>query len=263
LTLKIRCFYYLKIQQNSLPNTDFILEFLMDLSIFGLIRNAGIVVQAIIALLCIMSIYSWTVIFTKYFTLNAAHKKGIEGLREFEKAKSLRDAVQNLGHDTTSPLYAVAQYGVTEFNLAKEALVGTDVVVNNVRRSLHQGVNNETNKLNGAIAILATCSSSAPFIGLFGTVWGIMSSFQAIGLMKSAALATVAPGISEALIATALGLAVAIPAAISYNLFLSKIITLENLLVDFAGTFLNRVQRELHSQKGTPSSTTLKPQSNK
>ena len=227
----------------------------MDLSIFALVGNAGIVIQLIMAFLVIMSIYSWTVIFTKFFSLNAAQKKAIEGLRKFEKAKNLRDAVQNLGHDTTSPLYAVAQYGVTEFNLSKEAFVTTDVVVDNVRRSLHQGVNNVTNRLNGAIAILATCSSSAPFIGLFGTVWGIMSSFQAIGLMKSAALATVAPGISEALIATALGLAVAIPAAIAYNLFLSKIIQIENLLIDFAGTFLNRVQRELHSQSGIRSTT--------
>ena len=234
----------------------------MDLSIFALIGNAGIVIQIIMAFLVIMSIYSWTVIFTKFFNLNAAQKKAITGLRKFEKAKNLRDAVQNLGHDTTSPLYAVAQYGVTEFNLSKEAFVTTDVVVDNVRRSLHQGVNNETNRLNGAIAILATCSSSAPFIGLFGTVWGIMSSFQAIGLMKSAALATVAPGISEALIATALGLAVAIPAAIAYNLFLSKIIQIENLLIDFAGTFLNRVQRELHNQSGIRSSASSKSVSN-
>lgn len=229
----------------------------MDLSIFALISNAGIVVQAIMMLLCIMSIYSWTVIFTKCFNLRITQKKAIEGLRYFEQSKSLRDAVQNLGHDTQSPLYSVAQYGVTEFNLAKEALVTTDVVVDNVRRSLHQGVNNETNKLNRSIAILATCSSAAPFIGLFGTVWGIMSSFQAIGIMRSASLATVAPGISEALIATALGLGVAIPAAIAYNLFLSKIIHIESLLIDFAGTFLNKVQRELHSQKGArPASTT-------
>lgn len=223
----------------------------MDLSILALVSNAGIVVQAIMALLCMMSIYSWTVIFTKSLTLYTTQKKAVEGLRYFEQSKSLRDAVQNLGHDTHSPLYAVAQYGVTEFNLAKEALVTSDVVVDNIRRSLHQGINNETNKLNRSIAILATCSSAAPFIGLFGTVWGIMSSFQAIGIMRSASLATVAPGISEALIATALGLAVAIPAAIAYNLLLSKIIHIESLLINFAGTFLNKVQRELHSQKGT------------
>ena len=228
----------------------------MDLSIVSLIANAGFVVKAILLLLCLMSVYSWSVIFTKCFYLSRARRKALDGLRDFEKSKTLRDAVQNLGHDTSSPLYSVAQYGVAEFNLSKEAFVSTDVVVDNVRRSLHQGVNNETNRLNGSISILATCSSAAPFIGLFGTVWGIMSSFQAIGVMQSASLATVAPGISEALIATALGLGVAIPAAISYNLFLSKIIHIENLLIDFAGTFLNRVQRELHSQKGNrPTST--------
>lgn len=221
----------------------------MDLSVMGLILSAGIVVQAVMLFLCGMSIYSWAVIFTKFFYLGKSRKKAMLGLQNFEAAKSLREAVQQLGSDTKSPLYSVAQYGVKEFNLSKDALVTTDVVVDNVRRSLHQGVNNETNKLNSSISILATCANAAPFIGLFGTVWGIMTSFQAIGVMKSASLATVAPGISEALIATALGLAVAIPASIAFNSFISKIGQIENLLIDFAGTFLNRVQRELQSQK--------------
>ncbi len=221
----------------------------MDLSILHLITNAGLVVKGIMALLCFMSVYSWAVIFAKYFGLLRAQKKALHGLKEFEQANSLRDAVQYLGNDVRSPLYAVAQYGVSEFNRTKEALVTTDIIVDNVRRSLHQGVNNETNRLNASIAILATSANAAPFIGLFGTVWGIMSSFQSIGLMKSASLATVAPGISEALIATALGLGVAIPASMAFNLFLSRISKIETLLVDFAGTFLNRVQRELHGKK--------------
>ncbi len=221
----------------------------MDLSIIGLVMNAGPVVKAVMGLLCFMSIYSWAVIFAKFFGLRSAQKKVRKGLKDFEQASSLRDAVLFLGNDTKSPLFAVAQYGVYEFNRTKEAHVSTEIIVDNVRRSLHQGVNSETNRLNASIGILATSSNAAPFIGLFGTVWGIMTSFQAIGVMRSASLATVAPGISEALIATALGLGVAIPASMAYNLFLSKITTIETLLIDFAGTFLNRVQRELHSHK--------------
>ena len=110
----------------------------------------------------------------------------------------------------------------------------------------------ELGRLNRSLSVLATAANTAPFIGLFGTVWGIMNSFHAIGLMKSASLATVAPGISEALIATAIGLAVAIPATIAYNLFLGRLGGIETLLVNFAGAFLNRVQREINVQRGTP-----------
>ena len=99
------------------------------------------------------------------------------------------------------------------------------------------------------LPILATTANTAPFIGLFGTVWGIMNSFHSIGLSKSASLATVAPGISEALVATAIGLAVAIPATVGYNMFLSKLGQLDTLLGNFAGYFLNRVQREINSHR--------------
>ena len=160
--------------------------------------------------------------------------------------------MQSLGGDPSSPLYAVAQQGVLEFNRSKEAGASEEVVVDNVRRALHQGVGMELGRLNRSLSVLATAANTAPFIGLFGTVWGIMNSFHAIGLMKSASLATVAPGISEALIATAIGLAVAIPATIAYNLFLGRLGGIETLLVNFAGAFLNRVQREINVQRGTP-----------
>ena len=171
----------------------------------------------------------------------------LAGIYEFENAPNLRDAVQKLGKDTSSPLFSVAQYGVNEFNKGKEGQVNSKTIADNVRRSLHQGVNNETAKLNHSISILATCANASPFIGLFGTVWGILTTFSAIGALKSASLATVAPGIAEALIATALGLFVAIPASVAFNIFLGKINYVENLMVDFAGTFLNRVQRELNT----------------
>lgn len=217
------------------------------MDILQLIASAGIVVKFIMLLLLFASIFSWGIIITKTFVMKRSRTKVLEGIKNFEHAQSLREAVQKLGMDTNSPLFSVAQYGVNEFNKGKECQVSTKVIVDNVRRSLHQGVNNETAKLNHSISILATCANAAPFVGLFGTVWGILSTFTAIGAMKSASLATVAPGIAEALIATALGLFVAIPASVAFNIFVSKINYLENSMVDFAGTFLNRVQRELNS----------------
>ena len=158
-------------------------------------------------------------------------------------------ALDALGGDPDSPLYTVAHEGVTEFNRSKEAGNSEDVVVDNVRRALRQGVDMEMTRLTSSLSFLATSANTAPFIGLFGTVWGIMNTFHAIGAMKSASLATVAPGISEALIATAMGLLVAIPATIGYNTFHGSLGVLETRLVNFAGMFLNRVQRELNAHR--------------
>ncbi|MBS5049452.1 MAG: protein TolQ [Desulfovibrionaceae bacterium] len=224
----------------------------MEYSVFSLFLNATLLVKLIMGLLVCLSIYSWAIIIGKWVTLHSAHGKASEGLERFENARDLRQAVQSLGGDPSSPLYAVAQQGVLEFNRSKEAGASEEVVVDNVRRALHQGVGMELGRLNRSLSVLATAANTAPFIGLFGTVWGIMNSFHAIGLMKSASLATVAPGISEALIATAIGLAVAIPATIAYNLFLGRLGGIETLLVNFAGAFLNRVQREINVQRGTP-----------
>ncbi len=217
------------------------------MDIVQLVASAGIVVKFIMLLLVFASIYSWGIIITKAFLLSKSKKKILAGIYEFENAPNLREAVQKLGKDTNSPLFSVAQYGVNEFNKGKEGQVNSKTIADNVRRSLHQGVNNETAKLNHSISILATCANASPFIGLFGTVWGILTTFSAIGVLKSASLATVAPGIAEALIATALGLFVAIPASVAFNIYLGKINYVENLMVDFAGTFLNRVQRELNT----------------
>ena len=225
----------------------------MQYSLFSLFANATLLVQLIMGLLVCMSIYSWAIIISKWVSLHQAGTKASEGLERFTNAKDLRSAVQSLGGDPSSPLYAVAQHGVLEFNQSKEAGTTEEVVVDNVRRALHQGVNSEMGRLNRSLSVLATAANTAPFIGLFGTVWGIMNSFHAIGMMKSASLATVAPGISEALIATAMGLGVAIPATIAYNLFLGKLGGIETLLVNFAGAFLNRVQREVNVQHGARS----------
>ena len=220
------------------------------MDILSILAQATLVAKFVLVLLVLMSIGSWTLMFQKWFALKAAQRKAADGLDRFQKARDLREAVQSLGGDAASPLYHVAQQGVAEFNRLKEAGSSGDVVADNVRRSLRQGVGNEMTRLSASLSFLATAANTAPFIGLFGTVWGIMYSFHAIGQMKSASLATVAPGISEALIATAIGLFVAIPATVGYNVFLGMISSIEVQLVNFAGAFLNRVQREINAHRG-------------
>lgn len=221
----------------------------MEFSLFSMIANASLVAKGVLAILVLMSIGSWGLMIQKAFMLNAAQRKAARGSENFEKAANLREAVQMLGADPSSPLYSVAQKGVMEFNRAKELGNAADVIVDNVRRALRQGVGSELSRMQSSFSLLATTSNTAPFIGLFGTVWGIMHSFHSIGMSKSASLATVAPGISEALIATAIGLAVAVPATIGFNIFLGKLARIDTLLVNFAGIFLNRVQRELNAHR--------------
>ena len=222
-----------------------------------IILEATLVAQLVMLLLVVMSISSWTMIVYKWVTLSSAKKKAAAGLERFTNARDLREAVQSLGGDASSPLYHVAQQGVAEFNRLKEAGNSGDVVSDNVRRALRQGVSESMDRLGSSLSFLATAANTAPFIGLFGTVWGIMYSFHQISQLKSASIATVAPGISEALIATAVGLFVAIPATVGYNSFLSAMQHIEGELVNFAGVFLNRVQRELNAHSG---SKTMRPQ---
>lgn len=221
----------------------------MEFDFFAMIEQASLIAKLVLGILIFMSIGSWALMFQKLFTLNSATRKTIEGQSHFERAKDLREAVHSLGADPSSPLYYVAHQGVMEFNRAKELGNSSEILVDNVRRSLRQGVGTELSRLHSSISLLATTANTAPFIGLFGTVWGIMNSFHSIGLSKSASLATVAPGISEALVATAIGLAVAIPATVGYNIFLGKLANIDTQLVNFAGIFLNRVQRELNAQR--------------
>lgn len=221
----------------------------MEFSFFSMISQASLVAKIVLCILVLMSVGSWGMMIQKTLALNAAYRKALQGTDLFEKAPSLREAVFSLGSDRASPLYFVAHQGVMEFNRSKEAGNSSEIVVDNVRRSLRQGVASEMARLDRSLSLLATAANTAPFIGLFGTVWGIMHSFHSIGMLKSASLATVAPGISEALVATAIGLGVAVPATIGFNIFMGKLSQVDTLLVNFAGVFLNRVQRELNAHR--------------
>ncbi len=217
----------------------------MTTNFIAMILEASLISQLVLVFLLFMSIGSWTIIFIKYRSLHVAKFKTIDGIKKFEDANNLREAVQAISTEPDSPLYLITQRGVKEFNASREAGIPNEIVVQNVDRSLGQGIGFEWTRLNSKMSLLATCSNTAPFIGLFGTVWGILDSFHAIGLMKSASLATVAPGISEALIATAVGLFVAIPASMAYNAYTGRIADVEALLHNFSSSFINRVQHEL------------------
>ncbi len=221
----------------------------MEFSFFSMVAQASLVAKAVLLLLVAMSVGSWGLMIQKFVALNAANRKAILGIERFDKAANLRDAVQSLGADPSSPLYYIAHQGVQEFNRSRELGNASEVVVDNVRRALRQGAASEMARLQRSLSLLATTANTAPFIGLFGTVWGIMNSFHSIGMLKSVSLATVAPGISEALVATAIGLAVAVPATVGFNLFMGKLSQVDTLLVNFAGFVLNRVQRELNAHR--------------
>ena len=228
---------------------------------WAMMANATPTVIFVLSILAFMSLGCWSIIFVKLFTLTAAKRDTARDYIRFQEADNLRSAMHTLGQSRQSPAFNVGRMAFEELVRMEQADLDPaekgHIAMDNIRRVLHQAVTQELGKLSKSLPFLATSANATPFIGLFGTVWGIMNSFHSIGLMQSAALAAVAPGISEALIATAIGLAVAIPAVLAYNFFLGFMVTIENQLINFAGAFLNRIQREVtwvsrESQEAAP-----------
>lgn len=215
-----------------------------DFSAWHAIMSAGWVVKFTFLCLVGMSVFSWMVIFAKqkaFKRSNAANKKFLD---DFWKAETMDELVDNKKKYKYSNLYNVFTVGFKEIKKIRGAEKETLLTKSEIlERSLRNSVESEILDVEKRLSFLATTGSTAPFIGLFGTVWGIMSSFQKIGLMKSASLAVVAPGISEALIATAVGLAAAIPASIAYNHFINKVRKVEHDLNSYAGDLVNVAER--------------------
>ena len=220
-----------------------------------MVSGATIVVKCVLALLACMSLGSWTIIFFKWIHLTRVRRHTVRDLKEFDATADLSRGVDALRHAEGSPLYPIAFGALAEMRQLENSSLHPSLLFRvsgeNIRRVLKQGVDSQMGECARKLSFLATCANAAPFIGLFGTVWGIMHSFHSIGLQKTAALAAVAPGISEALVATAIGLGVAIPAAIAYNSFLGLLHGIETELTAFAGSFLNRAQRELPWMQGS------------
>jgi len=221
----------------------------------GMMLGATLGVQVVLVFLVGMSLWSWTIIFSKFFLYRRARRQVTSGYAVFNDAEDLSEGLSAISRDDGSPLAKVGLMAVAEFRKLEKADIDRDrkrmLVKDTLRRVLRQGVNEEMKRLGSSLSFLATCANASPFIGLFGTVWGIMNAFHSIGLSQSAALATVAPGISEALVTTAIGLVVAIPATIAYNSLLSMLGEVEAELVNFAGAFLNRIEREVSWASGS------------
>ena len=190
-----------------------------DFSLWQLFIRADFVVKAVIIILLLASIYSWALIFEKYRLFKKIELSSSSFEDKFWKAKSAENFYNNLSNKNKDPLTAIFQSAMSE--LIKTKSKSTSVQSTRVTRVLEISLDREIKAIEKNFTFLATVGSTAPFIGLFGTVWGIMNSFQSIAISRNTSLAIVAPGIAEALFATALGLLAAIPAVIAYNKFSS------------------------------------------
>jgi biopolymer transport protein TolQ len=191
------------------------------LDTWDLITKASLVVKLVMLLLALMFLFGLVIIGYKFFYLNRASRQSDMFLEAFWRSRDIQAIYQQAQALNYSPVAHMFAAGYSE--LSKRGSGDREGDLENVERSLMKAQLKETTRLESMTSFLATTGSAAPFIGLFGTVWGIMNSFRAIGAMKSASVATVAPGIAEALIATAIGLVAAIPADIAKNLFMRKI----------------------------------------
>ena len=220
----------------------------MDM-IFHAIMQATLVSKLVLALLLFMSLVSWAYMLGKWLCLRKVRTHVLHGLDVMD-SDDLLESLAELERYGSSPLYGITRRGVREFNRISRIGDAERLMNDNVRRALHFGIAHEMALLRSSLSLLATTASTAPFIGLFGTVWGIMYSFQSIAVMKSVSIATVAPGIAEALIATAVGLFVAIPATWGFNMFRAGLSAIENECITFAGQLLNRMQHEAGHHTG-------------
>lgn len=227
-------------------------------SIFSRAWHAGPVVFTVLVILVAFSILSWAILVWKLAVLRKNTKTSEVFIKSFWDSRSLNDLNSRLGEYAASPAKEVFRTGYAELvrgSQLKESLPNSSLAISaameNINRALNKAKKVERKKLETFLPLLATIASAAPFIGLFGTVWGIMGSFEGIARTGSASLAAVAPGISEALIATAFGLAAAIPAVIAFNTANSKIRNLAGSLDGFSMDFLNIVGRYLVTDRKT------------
>ena len=231
-------------------------------SVLSMAFSTGPVVGGVLLILILCSIVSWAIILYKSRVIRRASRESREFLQLFWKSKSFHDILASSRDLTNSPMAELFRAGYREWKRVRTRFeepgvrsepddVSTEVGrIESVQRTLRLTSEAEVTRLERMLVFLATVASSAPFVGLFGTVWGIMDSFREIGIMGSANLAVVAPGISEALIATATGLAAAIPAVVAYNYFNNAIKVLGTEMDAFSAEFLNIVSHHVASLTG-------------
>ena len=220
------------------------------MSIWSLVVNASVVVQLVMLLLLLASVISWVMIFQRHSVLRQAKQK----LRYFEdrfwSGMDLSQLFREVNHtpDPDNGAENIFRAGIKEFTrLNQQPGVDADAVMDGAQRSMRVALAREEERLETNLPFLATVGSTSPYIGLFGTVWGIMNSFRGLANVHQATLASVAPGISEALIATAIGLFAAIPAVIAYNRYSAQTETLMNSYETFADEFSSVLHRRAHA----------------
>ncbi len=225
-----------------------------DFSIFTLVINASFVVQLVMAGLLIASLASWTVIFGKLFGLKRTRASNEEFEREFWAGKNLNDLYADAAkRPDGAPMERIFASGMREFmKLRERRVTDAGALLDGARRAMRASFQRELDTIESNLSFLATVGSVSPYVGLFGTVWGIMHAFIGLSNMTQVTLATVAPGIAEALIATAIGLFAAIPAVIAYNRFARDIDRIATQLDTFIEEFSNILQRNTGAPASAP-----------
>ena len=226
-----------------------------DLSILHLVLNASLVVQAVMLLLMVVSVTSWAAIFRKYFALNRIKSLNEAFEREFWSGASLNDlfAEASKAAGNGGPMERIFASGMREFQKLRERRI-TDVgtLMDGARRAMRASFQRELDVVETNLSFLASVGSVSPYVGLFGTVWGIMHAFVGLAALTQVTLATVAPGIAEALVATAIGLFAAIPAVVAYNRFARDIDRIATQQETFIEEFSNILQRNVGAQPSAP-----------
>ena len=222
-----------------------------DLSILTLIWNASVIVQLVMALLLVVSFMSWYFIFHKFFTIRQARSKTEQFERDFWSGNDLNALYQSaVNHrHATGSLERIFEAGFREFaKLRTQRAADPSALVDGARRAMRATYQREMDRLEAHLAFLASVGSVSPYVGLLGTVWGIMHSFRGLANVQQATLAAVAPGIAEALVATAIGLFAAIPAVVAYNRFSHDVDRLAVRFESFMEEFSNILQRQAHNR---------------
>jgi biopolymer transport protein TolQ len=231
-----------------------------ELSFVTLVQQASVVVQVVIAGLAVTSLASWTVIFGKLFGLKRV-RSGNEGFeREFWSGRSLTEMNQAVGSKPhTAPMERIFASGMREFLKLRERRLDAGAQLDGARRAMRASYQRELDVIESHLSFLASVGSVSPYVGLFGTVWGIMHAFVNLGTLQQVTLATVAPAIAEALVATAIGLFAAIPAVVAYNRFARDIDRIAIQLETFIEEFTNILQRNVGGSAAAPMAVTQVP----
>jgi biopolymer transport protein TolQ len=220
-----------------------------QLSIIKLVADATIPVQIVLLILAVASLVSWAIIFRKRLVINRARREADQFEQNFWSGGDLSQLYRGIeSRGNATGMSSIFEFGFREFARSRQQGVAADQLLESARRAMHVAQLKEVDRLEHSLATLATVGSTSPYIGLFGTVWGIMNAFSGLGNVQQATLAMVAPGISEALVATAVGLFAAIPAVVAFNRYADSVGRLEVRYAAFMEEFSGILQRHATSR---------------